>query len=67
MDPKNEFEKDAQVSTTPKVDGTLSPDTKRELTDEEIASVAGGTKYGAGAGGTFHQQPVFNKPTTNSP
>jgi hypothetical protein len=42
MTAKNEFEKDAQVSTTPKDDDALSPDAKRELTDQEIAAVAGG-------------------------
>jgi hypothetical protein len=47
MTAKNEFEKDPKVSSTPEDRAALSPDTKRELTDEEIASVAGG----AGAGG----------------
>jgi hypothetical protein len=46
MTTQNQFDKDARVSTAPKDDAAKSPDIKRELTDQELASVAGGTKYG---------------------
>ena len=42
MTTKNQSEKDAKVSTNPKDDAAKSPEIKRELTDQEIASVAGG-------------------------
>jgi hypothetical protein len=41
MTTQNQSDKDAKVSTTLK-DDAASTDIKRELTDEEIASVAGG-------------------------
>ncbi len=46
MTTQNQFDKDARVSTAPMDDAAKSPDIKRELTDRELASVAGGTTYG---------------------
>lgn len=57
MTTQNQFEKDAKVSTTLKDDAVDSSEIKKELTDEEIASVAGGvsslsgsSSSGSGAG-----------------
>jgi len=42
MTTQNQSEKDAPVSTSPQDDAVESSAIKRELTDEEIVSVAGG-------------------------
>jgi hypothetical protein len=43
MTTQNQFEKDAKVSTAPRDDAAESSAINRELTDIEIAAVAGGT------------------------
>jgi hypothetical protein len=62
MTAKNEFEKDPKVSTTPEDKAALSPDTKRELTDEEIASVAGGGVASSTHGTATNTIPVGKTP-----
>jgi hypothetical protein len=42
MNPTNELDKDVLASTTSKDDAAKSSDTKPELSDQEIASIAGG-------------------------
>jgi hypothetical protein len=49
MTTQNQFEKDAKVSTTLKDDAIDSSEIKKELTDEEIASVAGGATSVSGS------------------